>query len=324
MVIVPPRGVIARGGNPHYRPMAASVRKTLGTATRLAVLHVLLSVLAVCFGVIVYLYGPGSAVVAILCGVVVVSSTVAIAAEILHTRQKKAASRAISDSMAASERLAGLGSVAAAVAHEIRNPLSALDIHAQLLDEDLPSITAETRKHIDIIRAETHRLNLIVENFIRFARHKPLDSRPAQMVDHLANVLRLIESEANDRNVVIDHTQLRRDLPEVVADPNQLEQAFLNIVINALQSMPNGGRLTLSSRVRAEYVECTISNTGEEIPSEIRDKIFGLYFTTKENGSGLGLPIAQKILSEHNGYITVTSDPSQTSFSLGLPRAAEA
>jgi len=226
--------------------------------------------------------------------------------------------QAVSEAMASAERLAGLGSIAAAVAHEIRNPLSALDIHAQLLEEDAPD-GSEARKRVGIIRSETHRLNLIVENFIRFARHTALDTRPTQMAEHLENVMHLIDSEAGDRNITIDHSALRRDLPLVMADPNHLEQAFLNIVLNALQSMPGGGRLTLASRLHADYVECVISNTGPEIPAEVCDRIFELFFTTKEDGSGLGLPIAQKIITQHKGYITVKSDPHETAFSLGIP-----
>jgi len=255
--------------------------------------------------------------------VVVAASAAAIAVEVLFAR-RKTSHDSITNAMAAAERLAGLGSVAAAVAHEIRNPLSALDIHAQLLEENLPQgdAGADARKRIEIIRSEGHRLNLIVENFIRFARHNALDARPTQMAEHLENAMRLIHSEADDRRIAIDHADLRMDLPQVMADPNQLEQAFLNIVINALQCMPNGGRLALASRLNAGYVECVISNTGPEIPPEIRDKIFDLYFSTKENGSGLGLPIARKILTEHKGYITVKSDTAQTSFFLGMPPIA--
>lgn len=270
---------------------------------------------------ILYVQGPPDTLVTVLCGVVFVASAAAIVNVIIRSRGKKPAENAITHAMAASERLETLGATAAAVAHEIRNPLSALDIHAQLLEENLPEGDPgdEAREHLNIIRAETHRLNLIVENFIRFARPRPLHTRPLQMAQHAEHVMRLIESEATERNIMIDDAGLRTDLPEVIADADQLEQAFLNIMINALQSMPNGGRLTLSAQVNAEYVECTISNTGPEIPQHIRDRIFNLYFTTKESGSGLGLPIAQKILGEHNGYITVSSDPTQTSFFLGIP-----
>jgi len=305
--------------------MAVPARKALAAPFRSAAPQIFLSAVAAAAGVVLYLRHNPSPIVAVLCFVVFAASVGAVAAEIVHLRKKRADKDAISRAMAASERRAELGSVGAAVAHEIRNPLGALDIHAQLLEENLPQGDegAEARKHLDIIRSETHRLNLIVENFIRFARHRPLDSSPVQMADHLANVMRLIESEARERGIVIDHSRLRTDLPGVIADANQLEQAFLNVVINALQSMPEGGRLTLSSQLSAGYVECTISNTGPEIPPEIRDNIFDIYFTTKEDGSGLGLPIAQKILGEHKGYITVKSDPSETSFSLGIPAAAD-
>jgi len=254
----------------------------------------------------------------VLGAIVTAAGVAAIAVELTIARRSGPSQQSISDAMASAERLAGLGSIAAAVAHEIRNPLSALDIHAQLLEEDVPD-GSEARKRVGIIRAETHRLNLIVENFIRFARHTALDTRPTQMGEHLDNVMRLIDSEAADRNITIDHSGLRRDLPPVMADPNHLEQAFLNIVLNAVQTMPGGGRLTLASRLNAGYVECVVSNTGPEIPLEIRNRIFELFFTTKENGSGLGLPIAQKIMTQHKGYITVKSDPHETAFFLGIP-----
>ncbi|NQT18817.1 MAG: hypothetical protein HQ592_03865 [Planctomycetes bacterium] len=281
---------------------------------------VLLSVAVATAGVMLYVAGRPNAFFTVLCGVVIAASMAVIANEIIRPRRKNPAD-AITQAMSASARLEELGSTAAAVAHEIRNPLSALDIHAQLLEENLPKGDAgdKAREHLNIIRSETHRLNLIVENFIRFARPRPLHTCPVQMAQHLAHVMRLIESEAGERNIIIDHGDLRTDLPKVIADPNQLEQAFLNVMINALQSMPDGGRLTLSSRVNAGYVECIISNTGPAIPQDVRDSIFDLYFTTKESGSGLGLPIAQKIFGEHNGYITVSSQPVQTSFFLGIP-----
>jgi len=307
--------------------MIVRARKALATVFRPAAARIFLSAVAAVAGVAVYLEGSRPPAVIILCFVVFAASLGGIVAEIIRVRTKKVPDDMISRAMAASERRAELGSVAAAVAHEIRNPLGALDIHAQLLEENLPrdgSNAAEARNHLDIIRSETHRLNLIVENFIRFARHKPLDLQPVRMADHLADVMRLIRSEAGERRIVIDHACLRTDLPTVVADPNQLEQAFLNVVLNALQSMPDGGRLTLSSQMAGGYVECSISNTGPQIPPEICESIFDLYYTTKEDGSGLGLPIAQKILGDHNGYITVRSELEQTSFFIGIPATVDA
>gem|GEM_PF-3846968 len=249
------------------------------------------------------------------------AAALVVAACIGGRRNRRLADAAPDEARTASERLAKIGSIAASVAHEIRNPLSALDIHAQLLEENLPPGPEgdAARSHLDIIRSETHRLNVIVENFIRFARHKPLDARPTQMPRQLQNVLRLVESEAAERGIVIQHHQLRTDLPEVMADADLLEQAFLNIVINALQSMPTGGTLGIASRVNGGCVECVVSNTGPPIEPEQLDSIFDLYFTTKDDGTGLGLPIARKILSEHNGYITVHSDAGETSFVLGVP-----
>jgi len=304
--------------------MAAPATKALAAPLRSAALYIFLSAAAAVAALVLYLQHSRSPLITFLCLVIFVASMCALVAEVARVRRKRPSADAISKATAASERRAELGSVAAAVAHEIRNPLSALDIHAQLLEENLPQGNegAEAREHLNIIRSETHRLNLIVENFIRFARHRTLDSSPVQMPDRLASVMRLIESEARERGIIIDHNSLHTDLPRVVADPNQLEQAFLNVVVNALQSMPGGGRLTLSSQLSAGYVECTISNTGPEIPPAVRGNIFDLYFTTKEDGTGLGLPIAQKIMGEHNGYITVRSDQSQTSFSLGIPAAA--
>jgi len=290
------------------------------TTIRRPAVQIALSACSAAAGILLLLTCSGPTPAAALGLVVLLASAAAIACHAAAAR-KRPSSDSVSKAMADAERLAGLGSVAAAVAHEIRNPLSALDIHAQLLEEILPQneSAAEARKRLDIIRAETHRLNLIVENFIRFARLNVLHASPVQMPAHLANVLRLIQSEADDRGVAIDKTGLRTNLPEVMADPNQLEQAFLNIVINALQSMPHGGRLSLAARVHAGYVECIIANNGPQIPPDELSKIFELFYTTKEHGSGLGLPIAQKILSEHNGYITVESDPAQTAFSLGVP-----
>ena len=299
--------------------------KTIGQASRTSrVIRPACAAVTILAGAVLLALHRGSPLSAAGSLAAIGAGCVLLALDLAPGRRRETKRDAVSSAMAAAERLAGLGSIAGAVAHEIRNPLSALDIHAQLLEESLEAAGAgeDALNRLSIIRSETHRLNTIIENFVRFSRHRPLDVRPVQMGAHLENVMRLIQSEARERTIAIDHAGLRTDLPAVMADPNQLEQAFLNVVINALQSMSGGGRLTLSSRASGRFVECVIGNTGPEIPAEHREQIFDLYFTTKEDGSGLGLPIARRILSEHDGYITFKSDPAQTSFFLGVPAAA--
>lgn len=222
------------------------------------------------------------------------------------------------------ERLAGLGTLAAAVAHEIRNPLGAMAINLQLLEESLEEAQAaeKTRRYLGVVLSETQRLNAIVENFIRFAKPRSLEREWTRIQDVLDAILSLVQSECDKRRIRIVREEAAGPVPPLCVDAAQMQQALLNILINAIQAMPAGGTLTVRTALDPAFVRLDVIDTGPGIPPGDVEKIFDLYYTTKKSGLGLGLPIAQKILSEHKGYVKVRSRPGETCFSIGLPVAS--
>jgi signal transduction histidine kinase len=219
-----------------------------------------------------------------------------------------------------SERLTGLETLAAAIAHEIRNPLGAMGINLQLLEESLNAGEAgeKARRYLDVVLAETQRLNAIVESFIRFARPRPLERALTPVAGILDLVMALVKPEC-DRQGVSVVREVDGSVPPLVVDGSQLQQALLNLVVNALQAMPSGGRLSLRLSVDPPFARIDVTDSGPGIPAEDIEKVFDLYYTTKKTGLGLGLPIAQKIVTDHQGYLTVRSRPGETCFSVGLP-----
>lgn len=228
--------------------------------------------------------------------------------------------REVEQGVRRSERLAGLETLAAAIAHEIRNPLGAMGIHLQLLEESLPEGGAgeKARRHLDVVLAETQRLNAIIESFIRFARPRPLEKARTPVEGILDSVLALVKPEC-DRQGVRVLREVADPVPALLVDGGQMQQALLNIVINALQAMPSGGALALRAAVDPPFVRIDVTDSGPGIPAEDAERVFDLYYTTKKTGLGLGLPIAQKIMSDHQGQLTVRSRPGETCFSLGIP-----
>jgi signal transduction histidine kinase len=219
-----------------------------------------------------------------------------------------------------SERLVGLETLAAAIAHEIRNPLGAMGINLQLLEESLNAGGAgeKARHYLDVVLAETHRLNAIVESFIRFARPRSLEKARTPVAGILDLVLALVKPEC-DRQGVSVVREVDGRVPPLLVDGSQLQQALLNLVVNALQAMPSGGTLALRLSADPPFARIDVTDSGPGIPAEDVEKVFDLYYTTKKTGLGLGLPIAQKIVTDHLGYLTVRSRPGETCFSMGLP-----
>jgi len=225
--------------------------------------------------------------------------------------------------MRRADKLASLGRLAAGIAHEIKNPLSAMSINLQLLEEEVSSSSPSSRErllnYLNIVEAETKRLEGIVQNFLLFAKPPPLELSQVSINQTLDKVLALINREARADGVKITR-EYCRDLPLVWGDGEQLSQAFLNIVINSLQAMEGKGQLTVRTVSGRQHIEVEISDRGQGIASEDREKIFELYFTTKEEGTGLGLPITQRIIHEHRGWINVESKAGKgTKFRIGLP-----
>jgi signal transduction histidine kinase len=231
------------------------------------------------------------------------------------------------------DRLAALGQMAAGLAHEIRNPLGSIKGAAQYLQPiEGQAPDAGTREFLDIIVEEVDRLNKIVSQFLDYARPYRGDQSILDVNDVVRKTLTLLEKERSGTRIEI-MMNLQDGLPQVRADAQQLRQVFLNLAINALDAMPQGGRLIVSSGLRrstrrgatAAFLEIRFRDTGQGIPPADLRNLFIPFFTTKEKGTGLGLPISQRIIENHGGTIEVRSQPGTGStFTVLLPIEADA
>jgi signal transduction histidine kinase len=231
------------------------------------------------------------------------------------------------------ERLAALGQMAAGLAHEIRNPLGSIKGAAQYL-QPVGQADADpgTKEFLDIIVEEVDRLNKIVSQFLDYARPYRGDQKPLDVNEVVRRTLQLIEKDAAGAKVEIV-SALFDGLPPVRADAEQLRQVFLNLSLNALQAMSQGGRLQVSTSLRrstrrgaaAAFLEIRFRDNGVGIPANDLKSLFIPFFTTKEKGTGLGLPISQRIIENHGGTIEVRSQPgSGATFTVLLPIEADA
>lgn len=225
--------------------------------------------------------------------------------------------------MAAAEKRDLLERLLARLAHEIRNPLSSLDIHVQLLEEDLGALAPATRQQLtprlEIIHGELHRLESIVDHFLKLAGPSALDPEPVEIPRIINHVCELLKPEAAAREIELA-SRLDSTLPQIIADPVRLTQALLNLLINALQAVEKKGRIEVTAAANSETLFLKISDNGPGIPLERLAAIFDPYFTTKPEGSGLGLWIAQQIATAHGGNLQAQNDPNGGAvFIMSLP-----
>jgi two-component system sensor histidine kinase HydH len=227
--------------------------------------------------------------------------------------------------MAAVEKQDLLARLLGRLAHEIRNPLSSLDIHVQLLEEDLAKLAPETRKplnpRLEIIHGELHRLESIVERFLRLAGPSALELEPVKIPKIVAHVCDLLRAEASTRQIEIT-SQIENDLPSVTADPVRLTQALMNLVINAVQAVEKNGRVQVSATksTTGDTLVLQVQDNGPGIPANKLEEVFDPYFTTKPEGIGLGLWIARQIAVAHGGTLRTENAPvGGAIFTLLLP-----
>jgi signal transduction histidine kinase len=251
--------------------------------------------------------------------------------------------------IAYSRKLVALGRLTAGIAHEVKNPLNAMIIHLELLRTKIrraavrkaepvvvagglglaeaPAITgaeADALQHVEVIESEIRRLDEVVQGFLKFTRPEDLRLQPVRVKDLFDEILPLIEPEAQKNNVRVQ-VDVPPDIPSVNGDAAMLRQVFLNLAINGCQAMPNGGTLRLScGRASRNRVDVRVQDTGVGIPAEHLSKIFDLYFTTKDHGTGIGLSMVYRIVQLHDGDIEVESTKNRgTTFRVSLPRANE-
>jgi len=219
-----------------------------------------------------------------------------------------------------SAKLAALGRLTSGVAHEVRNPLNAMMIHVELLRDRLASTSPDVQQSLDIIGSEVQRLDRVVQGFLRFMRPQELSLKALDLNALLGSVAALLEAEWQARGVHF-HWEVDSALPPIRADEELLRQAFLNILQNACQAMPVGGTVSISTaREGRELIRVSIADEGVGIPAENLEKIFKLYFTTKPDGSGIGLSIVYRIIQMHDGTIEARSENRQgTTMVVRLP-----
>jgi PAS domain S-box-containing protein len=219
-----------------------------------------------------------------------------------------------------SAKLAALGRLTSGVAHEVKNPLNAMTIHLELLRERLGSSADGVRENLEVIGSEIKRLDRAVQGFLKFMRPQELALAPVNLNELLRGLGALLQPEWQAVGVRFD-LKLDPGLYPITADEELLRQAFLNILLNACQAMPDGGTIRVATALeQGECVRVTISDEGTGIQSEDLDKIFRLYYTTKPEGSGIGLSMVYRIIQLHDGSIDVTSEVGQgTTLTVQLP-----
>ena len=215
------------------------------------------------------------------------------------------------------ERLSSLAEIASGVVHEIRNPLGAIKGAVEILEDELAK-DSPRREFARIAKIEVERIDKLVQEFFHFARAKEPNKKPADVNEIIRSVKLLIENQAAAQSVAIGE-DLAGSLPLVSLDPEQIKQVLLNLAINSLQAMPEGGKLVFRAFQKDGNLHIETEDTGGGISGEIKSKIFDPFFTTKDKGLGLGLSVAYKIVNQHGGRTNVFDTAEGTRFSLIFP-----
>jgi len=210
------------------------------------------------------------------------------------------------------ENLASLTTLAAGVAHEIKNPLGSISIHLQLLQKALAKKSEasekKTDKYFSVIKEEIDRLNRIVVDFLFAVRPMNLELREGDINELLSQIMEFVKFEMEQANIVC-MLELDENIPKILFDERYMKQALLNLIKNAQAAMPKGGVFTVATKFADNEIRISLCDTGIGISKEDLAKIFEPYFTTRETGTGLGLTQVYKIIREHQGEITVDSSP---------------
>jgi signal transduction histidine kinase len=228
----------------------------------------------------------------------------------------------LEDQFEYAKKLSALSKLTSGVAHEVKNPLNAIVIHLELLKSQVVSQQAEdATRSLDVITQEIKRLDRVVRNFLNFNRPVDVKLKKEDIQPVLQEVVTLAQNEARQHNV---HILLKSEgnLPLIQLDPDLMKQCLLNIVLNGCEAMPKGGSLNISTALHNGSLELIVQDEGVGIPPESREKVFNLYYTTKENGSGIGLATVFKVVQLHNGEIEFHSEVGKgTTFTLKFPVA---
>jgi PAS domain S-box-containing protein len=228
------------------------------------------------------------------------------------------------------DKLAALHTLSAGVAHELRNPLSAMDLNLHLLEEELrerASLPEQGARYLHVLNAECHRLSVILDNFMKFARPGSVGFHEVNVSALIEHIMALMQFEAEERKIRLEQT-VEEPLPFVLGDETAISQVLVNIVVNAFHAMPKGGLCHVAAEARhandTHWLVVSVKDTGIGIKKEELARVFEPFYTTKSSGTGLGLAIAYRIMDDHGGTIQVSSTPGiGTTTVLTFPVAAE-
>jgi signal transduction histidine kinase len=229
------------------------------------------------------------------------------------------------------ERERRLARIAGGLAHEIKNPLSTMAIHLSLLEEDFQKAAAEgggararrALKRIGALQGEVSRLGGILDDFLRFARGGEVNRAPADLAELVRETLAIVAPE-DELLGIRHHVDLPTSLPLVHLDRGLMQQALVNLFVNARQAMPEGGELIVQVERQGSQVEIAVTDTGVGMDEEALEHCFDIYWSNKKQGTGLGLPTVQRIIDEHEGLIEIMSEPGRgTNIRIVLPLVVE-
>jgi len=228
-----------------------------------------------------------------------------------------------SNELVRTERLAQLGALLAGFAHEIRNPLSTIGLNLQLVKEDIAEGDTprdkRAYKRLDVVEKEVRRLQGMLDGFLSFARRPELDLQPTDINGLLRRVVEFCEPEMDQAGVSLKFYP-GQGLLTVQADGDLLRAALVNLLRNALDACEPGDEVLVSSQRVDDQLIVQVTDTGQGMAPEVLEQVFRPYFSTKKGGTGLGLPTTRRIVQEHGGTLTVTSEESKgTQFSMTLP-----
>jgi two-component system sensor histidine kinase HydH len=212
-----------------------------------------------------------------------------------------------------------LGELTASLAHEVRNPLGSIKGVAEILADEYDQ-NGKNREFVDILKEEVSRLDEVVANYLSFARTHRLEKGAVNLIEILNSTLALVRVKMT-RAGIRPETQWPQEAVTIEADEHLLRQAFLNLILNAIAAMPNGGELRLQVQAKEEATEIRLKDSGAGIPEKEIKQIFRPFYTTHPSGTGLGLPISKRIIEGHGGSLLLKSQPGEgTTVVISLPK----
>lgn len=230
-----------------------------------------------------------------------------------------------SDEVTRSKTLSTLGAFAAELAHEVKNPLNAMNIQMTVLEreiQDIQKLSGKAKKElleiVSIVQKELNRLSGFVDECLHFSKTGELNKSDVDAGGVLSEIVSLLLPQAQVHGIKIELDIMNR-LPIVMVDRDKIKQALLNILINGIEAMPDGGKLHVSVKHIGHEIWISCQDTGTGIPDEIKDKIFNLFYTTKDGGTGIGLSFAQNIVQAHGGVIRLEQSPKGSKFVITIP-----